>query len=135
MRSDGVSLNDCLLEGPNILPDLVHVVTRFRCKREALSRDIQSMFLQIKLNPEDQHVHRFLWRNMETDQPPVKCCMTRVTFGVKSSPFVSESTIRAYVDKYEEEFPEAAAEIRDNMYVDDLETGADNVEDGYIATP
>ena len=55
--------------------------------------------------------------------------MTRVTFGVKSSPFVSESTIRAHVDKYDEEFPEAAAEIRDNMYVDDLDTGAENVED------
>ena len=39
--SDGVSLNDCLLEGPNILPDLVHILIRFRCKREALCGDIQ----------------------------------------------------------------------------------------------
>lgn len=62
-------------------------------------------------------------------KPPVKCCMTRVAFCVKSSPFIGESIIRAHVDKYEAEFPVAAAEIKDNMYVDDLDTGADNEED------
>ena len=124
---DGVSLNDCLLEGPNILPELVHILIRFRCQRVALCGDIQSMFLQIKLSPEEQSCHRFLWRNMEIDKPPVKCCMTRVTFGVKSSPFVSESTIRTHVERHENQFPVAAAEVKDNMYVDDLATGADDV--------
>ena len=46
--------------------------------------------------------HRFFWWEMEIDKPPVKC--------------------------HKEQFPVAAVEVEDNMYVDDLDTGADDVE-------
>ena len=49
--------------------------------------DIKEMYLQIKLNPSDRPYHRFLWRNMETEEDPSVFEFERVVFGVNSSPF------------------------------------------------
>ena len=51
----GVSLNDCLHAGP----DLIEILIRFRKWKVALNADIQKAFLQICLQPEDKDVHRF----------------------------------------------------------------------------
>ncbi|GFS84350.1 uncharacterized protein TNCV_4605641 [Trichonephila clavipes] len=43
------SLNDCLLKGPNLIPD---ILDRFRMHPIGLSADIEKAFLQISVTPE-----------------------------------------------------------------------------------
>ena len=57
----GVSLNDVLLQGPDLLNSLVGVLTRFRSESVAFAADIESMFHQVKVNPEDRDFLKFLW--------------------------------------------------------------------------
>ena len=56
----GVSLNYIVLQGPKLQNDLFAVVLRLRREPVAVMRDIKKMYLQIKLQPEDQPYHRFL---------------------------------------------------------------------------
>ena len=43
---NGYSLNDCLLEGPNLLPDITSVLLRFSMPLIALNGDLKKMFCQ-----------------------------------------------------------------------------------------
>ena len=123
-EQDSVSLNDCVLPGPALQPNLGSVLIRFRTHRVGLIADVEKMYLQIKLAPKDQDVHRYLWRDMKTEEAPKVYRMLRLTFGVNSSPFLAIATVNAYVNKYAETFPDAT-KILHNMYVDDCLTGAD----------
>ena len=58
---NGVSLNDCLETGPNMMPDLPAILLRFRRWRIALSADVTKAFLQIRVSRQDRDVHRFIW--------------------------------------------------------------------------
>ena len=51
-----VTLNDCILSGPALQPNLVSVV--------------EKMFLQIKVDERDQDALRYLWRDLKSDDPP-----------------------------------------------------------------
>ena len=93
-NKNGVSLNDCLLPGPVLQPNLVSIIITFRLHRVALMADIRKMFLQIKLAKQDQNVHRFLWRDFNTKIEPKTYCMTRLTFGDVSSPFEAIATVQ-----------------------------------------
>ena len=123
-EQDSVSLNDCVLPGPALQPNLASVLIRFRTHRVGMIADVE-MYLQIKLAPKDQDVHRYLWRDLKTEEAPKVYRMLRLTFGVNSSPFLAITTVNAHVNKYVETFPDATREILHNMYVDDCLTGAD----------
>ena len=51
-----VSLNDVLLQGPDFLNSLFVVLTRFRKERVALVADIEGMYHQIKVHPNDRNM-------------------------------------------------------------------------------
>ena len=87
--------------------------------------DVQKMYLQIKLAPKDQDVHRYLWRDLRTDEVPEVYRVQRLTFGINSSPFPAITSVHAHANKYAETFPNAVREILYNMYLDDCLTGAD----------
>ncbi|XP_044174254.1 uncharacterized protein LOC122957873 [Acropora millepora] len=124
-EQDSVSLNDCVLPGPVLQPHLASVLIRFRTHRIGMMADVQKMYLQIKLSPKDQDVHRYLWRYLKTDEAPKVYRMLRLIFGVNSSPFLAIATVNAHVNKYAETFPDATREILNNTYVDDCLTVAD----------
>ncbi|XP_067041142.1 uncharacterized protein [Acropora muricata] len=124
-EQDSVSLNDCVPPGPALQPNLASVLIRFRTHRIGMMADVEKMYLQIKLSPKDQDVHRYLWRDLKTDEAPKVYRMLRLTFGVNSSPFLAIATVNAHVNKYAETFPDATREILNNTYVDDCLTGAD----------
>ena len=76
---------------------------------------------------------RFLWfDDIFADEPIIqKYRFCRVIFGVTSSQFLLNATIRAHAQKYENVDPEFARKVRKHFYVDDLTTGVNTVEEGY----
>jgi hypothetical protein len=69
-RYKGHCLNDCWINGPDLLNNMLGVILRFREQPIAVSGDISKMYHRIGIAEEDQHVHRFLWRDMDTTRPP-----------------------------------------------------------------
>ncbi|KAJ8035376.1 hypothetical protein HOLleu_22587 [Holothuria leucospilota] len=91
---NGVSLNDCLDEGPCLLPDLVSILIRFRRWQIALVSDITKAFLQINVQIEDRDAHRFFWKignNVRVMR------FTRVPFGNCASPFLLNATVKHHL--------------------------------------
>ena len=123
---NGISLNDCLECGPSLNPNLVEVLLRFRKWRVALTADITKAFLQIKVQREDQDVHRFLWQN-EGNVRIMR--FVRVPFGNKSSPFLLNAVIKHHLNKYPPS--EVKEELSTNLYVDDWLSGADSVAEAF----
>ena len=55
------SLNDQLLQGPDLTNNLTAVLMRFRQEPVALVTDVEQMFHQVRVKPEDCDALRFLW--------------------------------------------------------------------------
>ena len=127
--SNGVSLNSCLEPGPALQPHLVGILLHFRKNYVGIMGDIEKMFLQIRLKEEDRDSHRYLWRDLDPKATPNIYRMTRVTFGVVSSPFLAIGTIQEHVKRCKETFSVASSEILRNTYVDDFASGRDNVQE------
>ena len=126
--SSNVSLNDTLAVGPMLHPTLDHILLRFGTYRVALSGDISKMFREIHLSPPDQQLHRFLWRP-KVDQAVQDYCMSRVTFGVASSPYLAVQTLQQAATDFGQDYPVAQWYINNSFYVDDLLGVADTVAD------
>ena len=125
--STNVSLNDILATGPTLYPTLENILLRFRIHKIALSADISKMYRAVHLDPGDRDLHRFLWREQPTG-PLVDFRMTRVTFGVSSSPYLAIRALQQVAHDFGHQYPIAHPLIFDSFYVDDLLTGADTPE-------
>ena len=62
----GTSLKKSLLVGPDLMQKLMFVLLRFRQYHFAVSADIEGMYLQVGVLPEDQPSLRFMWREDPT---------------------------------------------------------------------
>lgn len=127
--SSGVSLNDTLMVGPTVHPQLVDVLIRFRMHRIALVADVSKMYRAIELPPADRNLHGFVWRSDPRDTLK-DYRMTRVTFGVSSSSFVANMCVKRNATELAEKYPHAAKVVNNSFYVDDCLAGADSVEQG-----
>ncbi len=123
----GISLNDCLLVGPNLYPQLADVLIQFRQHPVGLSADISKMFREIRLDADHQDYHRFILR--EDNGRISDCRMERVTFGVASSPFLATQALRHIASKFKDRYPRAARLIETVFYVDDFVSGAVDTQD------
>lgn len=56
---DGLSLNDYLEKGPNYINTLTNLLTASRWDEVAYAADIQNMFNQVLVHPDDQVFHTF----------------------------------------------------------------------------
>ena len=102
------SLNDCLFVGPKFNQRILDILLRFRCYPIALTADIEKAFLMISVREKDRDALRFLWlRGLDEERPIIKHLrFTRVVFGVCSSPYLLNSTIRHHLEKYQASQPE-----------------------------
>ena len=74
---DGFSLNQQLLQGPDLTNNLTGVLCRFRMERIAFMCDIKVMFHQVKVNAIHRNYLQFLWWEDENfDSNPVEYRMT-----------------------------------------------------------
>ena len=106
---------------------------RFRYHRIALSADIEKAFLMVGVAEPDRDVLRFLWVDDPTSEVPriVLKRFNRVVFGVTSSPFLLNGTIRHHVTSYESEDPQFVNEFLNSLYVDDSNGGKDNDSEAF----
>ncbi|KAK3748900.1 hypothetical protein QZH41_002891 [Actinostola sp. cb2023] len=93
-KHDGVSLNDKLLIGPDLLNNFVGVLLRFREERVGVSADIEAMFHQCSIIAQDQPALRFLWRNLELNRAPDVYQMQVMIFGAAASPCMANYVLR-----------------------------------------
>lgn len=66
-KTNGVSFNDLLESGPDLLQGLVGVLIRLRQFKVAFAADTKDMYLRVKVINEDQGAQRFLWRGKDTE--------------------------------------------------------------------
>ena len=130
--SNGNSLNDCLLKGPNLLPDIAAVLLRFRMHRVALNGDLQKMFCQTAVIKDHQRYQLYLWRNCDTAIEPKVYAMERLMFGVSSSPFLAIQSVleHARSPAILSRFGMSLYELlKDNMYMDDVHIGGETIDE------
>ena len=133
------SLNECLYRGPVLLQDLCGLLLWFLLPKIGLMSDIEKAFLQVGLQMQDRDVTRFFWfinpdvHKFNGNVQVYRFC--RIPFGVISSPFLLAATINHHLEKFEHEVnskiapTDIAKQIKDNMYVDNVITGANDVND------
>ncbi|GFY59282.1 uncharacterized protein TNIN_392291 [Trichonephila inaurata madagascariensis] len=127
---DQLSLNYLLYCGPNLNPELLRIILKFRIEKIAMCADIQRAFLEIGIKEEDRIYLQFLWGHdngtcLDLEGQPVHVLrMTRVPFGVNCSPFLLAATIRTHLEKYEHF--EVTEKLRD-LYVDDFLCSVDSL--------
>lgn len=86
----GVSLNGRLMQGPDMTNLLVGILCRFRLEPVAFMADIESMFYQVKVPPNQRDYLRYLWwPDGDTSKDLVDHRMTVHIFGGNSSPSCS----------------------------------------------
>jgi hypothetical protein len=117
----GSSLNDQLLQGPDLTNTLVGVLTRFRQEPVAFMSDVEAMFLQVRVRDEDCDTLRFLWwPGGDVTGQPQEYQMTVHLFGAASSPSCANFALRkTAVDNSEEFDQETVDTVKQNFYVDD----------------
>ena len=129
VKGKGPSLNNCLHSGPPLSPLIFNIMVRFRMNKVAVTADIDKAFLNISIDPEHRDYLRFLW----VDDPFSNCPtikpmrFARVVFGVTSSPFILNATIRYHVNQYAALDPEFVQEVLKSLYVDDYASGSSTV--------
>ncbi|XP_011698579.1 PREDICTED: uncharacterized protein LOC105456325 [Wasmannia auropunctata] len=120
------SLNNHLLTGPKLQTNLSAVILRWRQYRYVYSADIAKMYRQIRVDPRDIDYQRILWtENQNEKAQPYQ--LTTVTYGTACAPFLALCVIRQLVHDEGHSFPMAASVLQENIYVDDVLFGADDI--------
>ncbi|CAB0039804.1 unnamed protein product [Trichogramma brassicae] len=123
----GHSLNEHLMTGPNLLPQLILVLAHWRCYPVAFVADVSKMYLQVRIHPDDWKYQSILWR----DDPKKEIdnyVLTTVTFGSGPSAFLANRTLRQLASDEGEKYPLAVPIVHKEMYMDDVLSGAYDVE-------
>ncbi|XP_067208447.1 uncharacterized protein [Linepithema humile] len=123
--SNGTSLNSHMLTGAKLQIDLQAILLRWRRHKYVYSADIAKMYRQILVDPRDRDYQRILWidenSNIQENQ------FLTVTYGTASAPFLALRVINQLNNDDGESFPLASIVLRENIYVDDVLFGAEDI--------
>ncbi|XP_037942967.1 uncharacterized protein LOC119675821 [Teleopsis dalmanni] len=124
----GRSLNEILMVGPTIQQDLILTLLTFRLYRYALTADISKMYRQFVVDPRDRNFQLVIWRNT-VNEPLQLFQLNTVTYGMSPAPFLAIRSLTYLANAYQKEMPIGASVLRNDLYVDELLTGADTIEE------
>ena len=89
-KCDGVSLNDVLISGPDLMNNLVGVLLRFRREPVAVMADIEKMFYCFFVDSDHRRFLSFIWHEDNDFQKPLVDYQMKVhVFGNSPSPAVA----------------------------------------------
>lgn len=79
------SLNDILMVGPNLQIDMRILLLNFTLTKYAFIADVEKLFRQLEVDPEDRDYLRVLW--WDESGEVIECRLTTVTYGTACAPY------------------------------------------------
>ncbi|XP_077480924.1 uncharacterized protein LOC144092035 [Stigmatopora argus] len=129
----GLSMNDILLKGPDVLNPIRAVLLRFRRGVHAALGDIKKMYNSVWLEEPEMHLHRFLWRDTEESEIE-EYAITRVNIGDRPAGCIAQLAMRetAKLPMFAH-LKEECRILEEDSYIDDVLTSHNDLEklDGY----
>nr|XP_049704894.1 uncharacterized protein LOC126056305 [Helicoverpa armigera] len=121
--TSGKSLNDIQHIGPSLHNDVFSILLRFRQFRFVACADVEKMFRQINLQPDQRNLQLIIWRENKSDELGVFQLNT-VTYGTASAPYLSIRCIKQLASECKDDVIKQV--INEDLFVDDLITGNDD---------
>ena len=119
---DKISINDLLHCGGNLLPDLAELIINWMKYQFVFVSDIEHMFRQILVHPDDRKFQQILWRYSDSENLQSWSLKT-VTYGMISSPYLANRVIRQLALDEGHRFPLAVNILKNETYMDDTLSG------------
>ncbi|XP_071057316.1 uncharacterized protein [Onthophagus taurus] len=129
--SSGQSFNDIQMVGPVIQDELFSVLLRFRQHTVVFTADVEKMYRQIEVEPQQRNLQRILWR-AGPDHELVAYTLKTVTYGTASAPFLAIRCLKELSEECKAAAPELSEIIARDFYVDDLLSGCETDEKGLF---
>ena len=116
-NTKGVSLNDALLTGPDLLCNLNGLLLRFRQYKVAVTADTEALFMQVGIREEDQDALRILCSNNDEEKTSK---YQRLVFGATCSLACAIFVLQKSANDNRQEHPKIFDSITKQFYMDDL---------------
>ncbi|XP_062538265.1 uncharacterized protein LOC134206550 [Armigeres subalbatus] len=126
------SLNEVLQVGGVVQSDLFTILLRFRKHAIVFTADIAKMYRQVLVAPDHTRFQRIFWR-LESSHPLRVLELLTVTYGTAAAPFLATRCLLQLCNDEGHQFPLASRIITDDCYVDDILSGAKDVEEAVVA--
>ncbi|KAL0884187.1 hypothetical protein ABMA27_016192 [Loxostege sticticalis] len=127
---NGVSLNDTLMVGPTLQPDLRHLIMNWRRYPICIVADIVKMYRMVRVTDEDCDCYqRIVWRD-DPEEEIRDFKLLTVTFGTASAPYLAVKTLNQVAMDHKDKYPMAAKRVAKEFYMDDFMGGCQTVEEG-----
>ena len=127
-----LSLNDCLLKGPNLTSKLFDTLLEFRVNPVAAVADISKAFLRIQISEMDRDYTRFLFFEDNTFRKIITYRFRVVLFGATSSPFLLQKTLNYHLESHPNPL---ARTLISKFYMDNLQITYACVDELRMAYP
>ncbi|XP_065203469.1 uncharacterized protein LOC135833627 [Planococcus citri] len=118
----GKSLNDVLMVGPTLQPELFDTSLRFRTRRWAIVADISGMYRCVWVDEEDRRFQSIIWRGKKRE-------LNTITYGTGNASYTATACLEVVAEEVKETQPVVSESIKKDFYVDDWLSGADSVEE------
>ncbi|XP_037049617.1 uncharacterized protein LOC119083910 [Bradysia coprophila] len=126
-----ISLNEILANGPMLQDDLFSILVRFRKHAIVFSADITKMYRQVEVTESHQKWQMIIWRE-QPDQPLGFYKLKTLTYGLTCSSYLAIKALQTLAEEHKNVYPEAAKIAKSDFNVDDVMTGAENVEQALV---
>ncbi|XP_060665585.1 uncharacterized protein LOC132797829 [Drosophila nasuta] len=104
----------------------IHKLRQVMTHKYVFTADIEKMYRQIWIKPEDQYFQTIVWRNDPSEDLRYYRLKT-VTYGTKAAPYLATKCLQHIAQKGRKEYPNGAAALENDFYVDDCLTGAETI--------
>lgn len=128
--ASGFALNDLLMVGPTIQPDILDLLLKFRSHVVAFTADIAKMYRCIWIDERDRPLQCILWRK-SSNEPIRTYQLNTLTYGTSCASFIATMCLAKLAQSIPET-PQAVEAISQHFYMDDLLSGAESLQSCII---
>ncbi|GFV34686.1 integrase catalytic domain-containing protein [Trichonephila clavipes] len=96
--------------------DVFETISRFRRHKFAFTTDIQKMYRQILINPDQQDLQRIIWKH-GPDAEILTYRLKTVTYGLSNAPFLAIRTLQQLAKDEKSRFPLASETLLYDIYL------------------